>query len=130
MKKIIAVAVCLFAGCTALNVSAADDVLVRKLIAASGFQNALKQEFREQANQMKGLDVEKFIALFDFKKAEDLYAKSVARGMSNEEVQTLITAYQLPGYQSAVRKQTMASSSVIGFVIKETTRVMPLLGGE
>lgn len=128
MKKVITMAVCLFAGCTALNASAADEVLSRQLAVASNFQATLKQEFRAQASAMKGLDVEKFLALFNFKKAEDVYVQSIAKGLSNDDVKALIAAYEIPGYISAVRKQTMASNAVIGFVIEETKRVTPLLG--
>jgi len=130
MKKVIAMAVCLFAGCTALNASAADEVLAKQLVAASNFQSALRQEFETNMAGLRESDRAKFLSAFNFKKAEDVFVQSIAKNLSNDEAKALIAAYAIPGYASAVRKQTIATNALIGFVIEESKRVVPVLGEE
>ena len=128
MVKVIAMAVCLFAGCTVLNASAADELLARQLMVATNFQATLKQEFKANAGAMRGADLEKFLSLFNFKKAEDLFVQSVVKSMSNEDVNALLAAYAIPNYASAIRKQSLSAGPIIGFVAEETTRIIPWMG--
>lgn len=112
--------VCLFQAITTLYAYAADEALVRKLVAKTGFRAAVEQNIRNNRSMaLKAERLEEFVSTINMKAIEDAYVKSLAQQLTNEEIRTLQQAYDLPGYETAAFKQGIAAASVLGVIMRE-----------
>jgi hypothetical protein len=120
IKRIITQGVFLLCATSAI---AADEALVRELLTKSKFRAGVERDIRTSRAGLPANKVGQFISRIDFTKIENAYVESMMSNMSNNEVQALIRAFEIPGYEEASRKQIIAAVPAINAIISELTRV-------
>lgn len=100
----------------------ADEAIVRKLIEVSDIKVAIQREIRLVGKSMGNDRLERFAGAVDYQKIEDAYADSLAKSLTNQDAQALISAYEIPGYAVAIKKQSKGAMALISAIAAETKK--------
>lgn len=114
----------------ASNAVAATESVVQEFLVKAKFRESLKIDIRNARGGLPANKVEKFLSLVNFNKIENEYTQAMISGMSNAEVKALISAYEIPGYTTALRKQMLASATLLNVISSELQRAVKLMSQE
>jgi hypothetical protein len=106
------------------NSMAADEPLVMKYLEKTHFRANLESRVR---NTQMGLSKDmhdKVVANVNFDAIETAYRKVLAAEMTNDEINALLEAYDIPGYSKALEKQSNASTKVLSIAVKEMQKAV------
>ncbi len=114
----------------ATNVMAADASLAKELATKSNFKQGIIQYMRGFGGGMPKSSADRFVRKVNLNKIEDTYVKGIAANMSNEEVNALIKAYDIPGFRSALAKQGLVAAGATTIIVKELQRALQEMAKE
>ena len=103
---------------------AADESAARKFVKSSGFASDLSRTVK---GYFSSAAADKALASFDFKALEEAYVKSLAKNLTNKELEALSKAYAIPGYREAMRKMPAITSEMMVEIQKQSETSMSKL---
>jgi len=106
------------------SVYAASEANARALVEKAGFTEGIRQYVKNFGGGMPKKMTERVMRAINFKQIENEYVKGIAAQMTDSEVDAMIKAYDIPGYKTALMKQSRAMGPALNALAKDMQRVM------